>query len=131
LSIANPSPIILPPLSTPSTTPSSPLGTPHLEQQRFSFSSESTTTLEDESKPPQFIHRVSNIPLVNTALRAYETSKNSNSVVKYGAEMVESFAAPIYDKLGKHAISTGVNDWGCRQLDKVSSYLRKNTPRLY
>ncbi|KAI8891151.1 Opi1-domain-containing protein [Backusella circina FSU 941] len=117
--LTNPSPIILPPLSTPSTTPSSPLSTPYLEQQRFSFSSESTTTLEDESKPPQFIHRVSNIPLVNSALRAYETSKNSISVVKYGAEMVESFAAPIYDKLGKHAMSTGVNEWGCRQLDKL------------
>jgi hypothetical protein len=65
-----------------------------------------------------FIHRVSNIPLVNSALKAYESSKNSSSVVKYGAEMVESIAAPIYGKFGKHALS-GVDEWGCKQLDKV------------
>ena len=65
-----------------------------------------------------FIHRVSNIPLLNSALKAYESSKNSSSVVKYGAEMVESIAAPIYGKFGKHALS-GVDEWGCKQLDKV------------
>jgi hypothetical protein len=69
-----------------------------------------------------FIHRVSNIPLVNTALRAYESSKNSSNVVKYGAEMVESFATPIYDKFGKHALSS-VDEWGCKQLDRVRTHL--------
>jgi hypothetical protein len=101
-------PITLP--STPSSTPSSPLPTP----QRHSFSSEST--FEEDSK--SFMHRVSNIPLVNSALRVYESSKNSNYVVKYGAEMVESFASPIYDTLGRRALS-GVDEWGCKQLDKV------------
>lgn len=32
--------------------------------------------------------------------------------------MVESFAAPIYDKFGKQALSN-VDEWGCKQLDKV------------
>lgn len=69
-----------------------------------------------------FIHRVSNIPLVNTALRAYESSKNSSTMMKYGAEMVESFATPIYDKFGKQALSS-VDEWGCKQLDRVSLHL--------
>ena len=61
---------------------------------------------------------MSNIPLVNSALKVYENSKNSSQVVKYGAQMVESFAAPIYDKFGKQALSN-VDEWGCKQLDKV------------
>lgn len=120
--------ITLPPLSTPSTTPSSPLPTPTTSSfsidQRLSFSSESTMDEDQYQRHQQqqnFIHRVSNIPLVNSALKAYESSKNSSSVMKYGAEMVESFAAPIYDKFGKHALS-GVDEWGCKQLDKVVSF---------
>ncbi|KAG2234252.1 hypothetical protein INT48_002842, partial [Thamnidium elegans] len=42
-------------------------------------------------------HFIRRLPLVHTALKAYE---NSGSVVKYGAEMIESYAGPIYDKLG-------------------------------
>ncbi|KAI7863635.1 hypothetical protein BDF14DRAFT_1336622 [Spinellus fusiger] len=119
-----PSLVILPPLtqyaSAPSTTPSSPLPTPGLTTARYSFSSESTD--DDIRHIPQhhFIHRVSNIPLVHSALRAYESSKASSSVVKYGAEMVESLAAPIYDKFGRRVLSDAVDEWGCKQLDKCS-----------
>lgn len=91
---------------------------------RLSFSSESTMDedmlQQQKNSSNHFIHRVSNIPLVNSALKAYESSKNSSSVVKYGAEMVESIAAPIYGKFGKHAASlSGVDEWGCKQLDKL------------
>ena len=119
--------ITLPPLSNPSTTPSSPLPTPTAacfnQDNRLSFSSEATMVDEDyqrslTARQPNFINRVSNIPLVNSALRVYENSKNSSSVMKYGAEMVESLAAPIYDKFGKPALSN-VDEWGCKQLDKV------------
>ncbi|KAI8972669.1 transcription factor Opi1-domain-containing protein [Pilobolus umbonatus] len=115
-------PITLPPLSTPSTTPSSPLPTPtsstYLMDNRLSFSSESTMEdIEQIQQRSHFMHRVSNIPIVNSALKVYENSKNANSVVKYGAEMVESFAAPICDKIGKHALS--VDEWGCKQLDRL------------
>ena len=105
-----------PPLSTPSTTPSSPLPTPTSSSftERLSFSSESTLDEETYQQRSHFIHRVSNIPIVNSALKAYESSKNSSSVVKYGAEMVESIAAPIYGKFGK-----GVDEWGCKQLDRL------------
>ncbi|KAI7905802.1 transcription factor Opi1-domain-containing protein [Cokeromyces recurvatus] len=114
--------INLPPISTPSTTPSSPLPTPttsSMNEQRLSFSSDSTMNEDSQQRQSSnFIHRVSNIPIVNSALKAYENSKNSSSVMKYGAEMVESFAAPIYDKFGKHALS-GVDEWGCKQLDRL------------
>ncbi|KAI8374816.1 transcription factor Opi1-domain-containing protein [Blakeslea trispora] len=118
--------ITLPPLSNPSTTPSSPLPTPTaacFNQDRLSFSSDATMVDDDyqrslSARQSNFIHRVSNIPLVNSALRVYESSKNSSSVMKYGAEMVESLAAPIYDKFGKPALSN-VDEWGCKQLDKL------------
>ncbi|KAG0174047.1 hypothetical protein DFQ28_008909 [Apophysomyces sp. BC1034] len=121
--------ITLPPLSTysaPSTTPSSPLPTP-TSSNRYSFSSDSTQDDEKQQQQP-FMHRVSNIPLVNSALRAYESSKQSNSVVKYGAEMVESFAAPIYDKFGKRALSGAADDWGCKQLDKSEDHYFNQAP---
>ncbi|KAI9017873.1 transcription factor Opi1-domain-containing protein [Phycomyces nitens] len=132
-----PGPLItLPPLNhyppTPSTTPSSPLPAPILGLNPcYSFTD---STLEDDPhqtlphhrhhlhhmhQQQHFMHRVSNIPLVNSALRAYESSKASSSVVKYGAEMVESFAAPIYDKVGKRVLSGAVDEWGCKQLDKL------------
>ncbi|KAI8053172.1 transcription factor Opi1-domain-containing protein [Gilbertella persicaria] len=54
---------------------------------------------ENIQLPPiqQQEHFIRRLPLVHSALKAYE---NSSSVVKYGAEMIESYAGPIYDKLG-------------------------------
>lgn len=40
----------------------------------------------------------------------YESSKASSPVVKYGAEMVESFASPIYDKFGPQQQSNTSNN---------------------
>ncbi|KAI8071038.1 transcription factor Opi1-domain-containing protein [Gongronella butleri] len=98
--------ITLPPISTmsspPSTSPSTPLVmTPagSIASARQSFSSDSVT-FEDDAKQDGFMRRVSNHPFVSTAIRAYESSKASSPMVKYGAEMVESIASPIYGKLG-------------------------------
>jgi hypothetical protein len=102
-------------MSAPSTTPSSPLITTPSARQSFS----SDATLEDEQRQvfatptdpsggtshQYFIRRVSNHPLVHSALRVYESSKASSPVVKYGAEMVESIASPIYGKFGRQADS--------------------------
>lgn len=38
--------------------------------------------------PPDFVSRVSNLPLVNTALRAYEQGKASSRVVKVCASAI-------------------------------------------
>ncbi|KAL1928802.1 hypothetical protein VTP01DRAFT_2588 [Rhizomucor pusillus] len=110
-------PITLPPLSTyasaPSTSPSSPLPTPtssSLSHARCSFSSDVSAHDEDyqrqrQEQQQQQQQQPWRFPLVNSALRAYQNTKESNGVVKYGVEMVESFAAPIYDKFGRRAPS--------------------------
>ncbi|OAD03731.1 hypothetical protein MUCCIDRAFT_156230 [Mucor lusitanicus CBS 277.49] len=54
-------------------------------------------SVEQDAVPNNQEHFIRRLPLVHTALKAYESS---SSVVKYGAEMIESYAGPIYDKLG-------------------------------
>ncbi|KAJ9067478.1 transcriptional regulator opi1 [Entomophthora muscae] len=67
--------------------------------------------LSDQPNPEHFLNRVSNIPIVNSALRAYEQSKANSFVVKYGAETVR--ALPVINKLepqlGQPMISLAVN----------------------
>ncbi|CAO3592099.1 unnamed protein product [Absidia cylindrospora] len=123
-------PIVLPPISTisaPSTTPSSPaIATP----SGFNPSARQSFSSEDDQRPhfvtnpslspsamssqqqQHFIRRVSNHPLVHSALRAYESSKASSPVVKYGAEMVESIASPIYGKFGRPSTAETNNQDG-------------------
>ncbi|KAF9920941.1 hypothetical protein FBU30_009108 [Linnemannia zychae] len=52
-----------------------------------------------------FISRMSSLPLVNSALKAYESGKQNSKVMKYGAEMVESsvksLSKPVFDQLEK------------------------------
>ncbi|KAI0761812.1 transcription factor Opi1-domain-containing protein [Trametes elegans] len=71
------------------------------------------------------LSRVSNMPLVNTALRAYEHSKASSRVVKYGAEMMEcsvkSISRPVIDRLPVGQL----DEFACRQLDRLNSYTRR------
>lgn len=109
--------ITLPPLFVPpSSASTTPLASPTSisDPPRFSFSSDTTLSameddyhqLNDADQDQQqqhqqpFINRVSNMSLVNSALRAYEQSTAQN-VMKYGSDMVESFTGPIYDKFGK------------------------------
>ncbi|KAI8061033.1 transcription factor Opi1-domain-containing protein [Gongronella butleri] len=100
--------ITLPPLASPAS-PLQPSNTSSFSDvPRFSFSSDvssfsldddlatsSSTSLSDigmlsPSSSTPLMHRVSNLPLVNSALRAYEQS----NVSKYGNDVVES----IYDR---------------------------------
>ncbi|KAI9464812.1 Opi1-domain-containing protein [Russula earlei] len=85
--------------SSPSHPPSiaSSQPTPALSAASSSNSPTLTTpTLasEDPQMDPEadadFVARVSTLPVFSTALRAYEQSKASSRVVKYGAEMMES-----------------------------------------
>ncbi|KAI0369775.1 Opi1-domain-containing protein [Pilatotrama ljubarskyi] len=73
------------------------------------------------------LSRVQNIPLVNTALRAYEQSKASSRVVKYGAEMMESsvksISRPVIDRLPVGQL----DEFACRQLDRLGSYARRGS----
>jgi hypothetical protein len=69
-----------------------------------------------------FVGRLSNMPVVGTALRAYEQSKASSRVVKYGAEMMESsmksISRPVIDRLPV----TSLDEFACRQLDRLGRY---------
>ncbi|RDX54167.1 Opi1-domain-containing protein [Lentinus brumalis] len=73
------------------------------------------------------LSRVSNLPLVSGALRAYEQSKASSRVVKYGAEMMESsmksISRPVIDRLPVNQL----DDFACRQLDRLGSYARRTS----
>ncbi|CAO3572565.1 unnamed protein product [Mortierella alpina] len=68
-----------------------------------------------------FISRMSSLPLVNSALKAYESGKQNSKVMKYGAEMVESsvksLSKPVFDKLEPKLGQ--LDDFACRQLDKL------------
>ncbi|KAF9153659.1 hypothetical protein BGX20_004856, partial [Mortierella sp. AD010] len=61
--------------------------------------------------------RMTSLPGVSTALKAYENGKQNSKVVKYGAEMVESLSKPVFDKL--EPTLGQLDDFACRQLDKV------------
>ncbi|KAG0015975.1 hypothetical protein BGZ82_001227 [Podila clonocystis] len=69
-----------------------------------------------------FISRMSSLPIVNSALKAYESGKQNSKVMKYGAEMVESsvksLSKPVFDKLEPKLGQ--LDDFACRQLDKDS-----------
>ncbi|KAI1796732.1 Opi1-domain-containing protein [Ganoderma leucocontextum] len=71
------------------------------------------------------LSRVQSIPLVNSALRAYEQSKASSRVVKYGAEMMESsvktISRPVIDRLPVGQL----DEFASRQLDRLNSYTRR------
>ncbi|KAH9992722.1 transcription factor Opi1-domain-containing protein, partial [Russula compacta] len=62
------------------------------------------------------------LPVVSTALRAYEQSKASSRVVKLGAEMMESsvksISRPVIDRLPV----TSLDEFACRQLDRLGRY---------
>lgn len=81
---------------------------------------------------PDFVARVSNFPLFNTALRAYEHGKASSRVVKYGAEMMESsvktISRPVIDRLPVDV--NQLDEFACRQLDKLGKYRRPSSADL-
>ncbi|KAF9423456.1 hypothetical protein BGZ94_008280 [Podila epigama] len=75
-----------------------------------------------------FISRMSSLPIVNSALKAYETGKQNSKVMKYGAEMVESsvksISKPVFDKLEPKLGQ--LDDFACRQLDKFEKVYPKS-----
>lgn len=82
---------------------------------------ENIPVLDEVYENEHFISRVSNFPIVNSALRAYESSKNSSSVVKYSAETVESgvrtICAPVISRFEPRL--ERLDDFACRQLDRI------------
>lgn len=89
-------------------------------------------SLPADMTSPDFVARVSNFPLFNTALRAYEQGKASSRVVKYGAEMMESsvktISRPVIDRLPVDV--NQLDEFACRQLDKLGRYHRPSSTDL-
>ncbi|KAF8549868.1 Opi1-domain-containing protein [Imleria badia] len=87
------------------------------------------TSPPPDSVSPDFVSRVTNLPLVGTALRAYEHGKASSRVVKYGAEMMESsvknISRPVIDRLPVDV--NQLDEFACRQLDRLERYRRAST----
>ncbi|KAF9096536.1 hypothetical protein BGX29_008538 [Mortierella sp. GBA35] len=72
---------------------------------RTSSSASTTSNSSFVAPTTPFISRMSSLPLVNSALKAYESGKQNSKVMKYGAEMVESsvksLSKPVFDQLEK------------------------------
>ncbi|KAE9399920.1 hypothetical protein BT96DRAFT_939078 [Gymnopus androsaceus JB14] len=95
----------IPATSVPSPTLSSPSALPNHEVQ----------------VEPDFVSRMSHIPLVNGALRMYEQGKASSRVVKYGAEIMESGVKTISRPVIERLPTGQLDDFACRQLDRFAS----------
>ncbi|CDZ96200.1 Transcription factor Opi1 [Phaffia rhodozyma] len=111
--------------SGPSLTPSSTVATtPSLASSVYSNPLDlgpSPSNIPSQNEA-DFVSRVSMMPVVNTALKAYETAKGGSRVVKYGAEIVESsvktISRPVMDRIDPR-LTGAMDDWGCRTLDRV------------
>ncbi|KAH9066524.1 Opi1-domain-containing protein [Lactarius vividus] len=117
-----------PTLHPPSLSSTQP--TPALSVASSSTSptlSSQTLASEDQmmmdSEEADFVGRIATFPVVSTAIRAYEQSKASSRVVKYGAEMMESsmksISRPVIDRL-----PNSLDEFACRQLDRLGRYGR-------
>ncbi|KAJ3812077.1 transcription factor Opi1-domain-containing protein, partial [Lentinula lateritia] len=108
-------------LSTTSSVSTASIPSPTLSSLSISSISNHDAQLE-----PDFVSRMSHIPIVNGALRIYEQGKASSRVVKYGAEIMESgvktISKPVIDRL-----PTGqLDEFACRQLDRLDKYRRSS-----
>jgi Transcription factor Opi1 len=100
----------------PASTPSLSVGS---SSSRSTISETATTDQGDDST---FVSRMSNFPLVTSAIRVYEQGKASSRVVKFGAEMMEgtvkTMTRPVMDRLPVNQL----DEFACRQLDRFGRY---------
>ncbi|CCG82612.1 putative Clock controled protein [Taphrina deformans PYCC 5710] len=73
----------------------------------------------DPSNSPAFLNRVSEYPIVSTAVRAYENGKSHSKGFKYAAQTIESVALPVVRRFET------LDEFACRQLDRIE---RKYNP---
>ncbi|KAF9517785.1 hypothetical protein BS47DRAFT_1389502 [Hydnum rufescens UP504] len=102
-----------------SQTASTPSLSVASSSSRSTISETATTDQEDDSS---FVSRMSNFPLVTSAIRVYEQGKASSRVVKFGAEMMEgtvkTMTRPVMDRLPVNQL----DEFACRQLDRFGRY---------
>lgn len=96
-----------------------------MDHQRISISSlcspelspsemDAAQSLSEMQTQPLFFSKVSTIPIVHSALQAYEKTKENYGLVRYGATMVESSMKPVIEKIGGGKMEEMV----CRYLDR-------------
>lgn len=61
---------------------------------------------------PAFLNRVSEYPILKTAVSVYEHGKTNNRGFKYAAQTIESVARPVVRHFS-------LDEFACRQLDKI------------
>lgn len=96
-------------------------------QSTPSFTTSSSTTFAPPSEystspsADHFMSRVSSIPFVNSALKAYENTKANSRVVKYGAEALESsvksISKPVITKFNPQLGQ--LDDLACKTLNLI------------
>lgn len=123
------------PISTASTSPTKD---EEIADEAMSMSYESGVTLEDPdvrlaaevlrdlksselSPPPAFLNRVSEYPIVSTAVKAYESSKTSSRGFNYAATTIENIARPVVSRFEP------LDEFACRQLDRIEGRGRYTT----
>ncbi|KAL8276158.1 hypothetical protein RQP46_011452 [Phenoliferia psychrophenolica] len=105
---------------TSSTGASSPVGPPSHAAESERGEQDQTDDLDLAEGDPNFIARVSQLPLVSGSLEWYERSKRSSRVVKYGAGLVESSFSAVSRPLANNPQLGALDDFACRQLDRLS-----------
>lgn len=129
-----------PALSITSGTSSPSLPSPSLNGEDTIPDSVATDTARVDRRQGEdgdFVSRVTNFPIVHTAIRAYEQGKASSRVVKvsvplslregyithymsqYGAEMMESSVKTISRPVIERLPVGQLDEFACRQLDRV------------
>ncbi|KAJ1969976.1 transcriptional regulator opi1 [Dimargaris xerosporica] len=86
----------------------------------------SATDTVDASQGSEFMNRVAHYPLVNSALRLYQSSKATSTLVKYGAETMESSVKTICRPVLDHFESDldRLDGFACKQLDRWERHYR-------
>jgi hypothetical protein len=73
------------------------------------------TTLSPSQNQQDFLNRVQNYSIVNSAVKVWDQGKNYNRALKWGGEMVESVVGGVVQRLEP------LEPFAVRQLDRVYS----------
>ncbi|KAJ1973563.1 transcriptional regulator opi1 [Dimargaris verticillata] len=85
----------------------------------------------DAAQGSEFMNRVAHYPLVNSALRLYQSSKATSTLVKYGAETMESSVKTICKPVLNHFESDldRLDGFACKQLDRWERHYCPDQPQ--
>ena len=75
------------------------------------------TGMSPSQNQADFLNRVQNYAIVNSAVRVWDQGKNYNRALKWGGEMVESVVGGVVQRLEP------LEPFAVRQLDRVSPFV--------